>query len=115
MKIVEKYKNLPQRNYFKFALILLLITFIIACLSQLILPPQIPLFYGLPQGSAQTTTPIWILLPSVIGLVINLINSYLSIVISDIYLKKTLAIASLAVSILALITTVKIVMLVGNI
>ncbi len=79
------------------------------------LPPQIPVFYGLPQGEAQLSPPLGILIPSVSSLIFIFLNLFLINIIKDEFIKKTLVIAGLATAVFALITTVKIIFLVGQI
>jgi hypothetical protein len=91
------------------AMILLLV------FSILILPPQIPLFYGLPDGEEQLAANWLITLPNFIALFTVFINSLLATKIKDEYIKKVIVIAGFVVTIFAIITVFKILFLVGNI
>jgi len=106
---------LPLKRLLVLFLVVSVITIILGLLAQLILPPQIPLYYGLPQTSEQITPSIFIILPSLLSIIITAINTAVSLKVNDIFLKKTLAFASIAVLLLATITTYKIIFLVGSI
>lgn len=106
---------IPLKRLLVSSLVISVITIVLGLLAQLILPPQIPLYYGLPQTSEQITPSIFIILPSLLSIIITIINTSFSTKIHDIFLKKTLAFASISVSVLATITTYKIIFLVGSI
>jgi hypothetical protein len=78
------------------------------------IPPEIPLFYGLPEGNAQVATNEELIIPSMVSLLVVLINISLSSLIQNEYLKRTLIIVSLIISLLSLITTLEIAFLVGS-
>lgn len=105
----------PFKNYIYAAGVLDIVTALFVLLMQRVLPPEVPLFYGLPQGEEQLAKPIFLLIPAGLSLLIIFINLFLAKVIKDDFLKKVLAIASLVVAIFAAITTFKIIFLVGNI
>lgn len=111
----ERLEKLPLKKNYIFSILLSI--FIVACglLAQLILPPEIPLFYGQPQNEEQLAKSIFIILPSVVSLFIAILNAYISTLIESTYLKKVLSLISISISILAAVTTFKIIFLVGNI
>ena len=78
------------------------------------LPPVIPLFYGLAEGENQLVHPLFLTIPAGLGLLIILINTLLSTIISNNFIKRSLILSSFAVSLLVFITTVKILLLVGS-
>jgi hypothetical protein len=80
-----------------------------------ILPPELPLFYGLPEGEEQLTKTLGLAIAPAISLSIVLINSAIAYLQVDEFLKKTLIVAGFCVSIFSLVTTIQIVLLVGNI
>jgi hypothetical protein len=110
--ILEK---LPLKGYFNTSWILNVLTILFSLLLIGRLPPQIPVFYGLPQGEAQLAPPLGILIPTASSLVFIFVNLFLIKSIKDDYIKKTLVVAGLATSIFASITAVKIIFLVGQI
>ena len=115
IKLDSRFEKLPLRGLFIASLIINLIVILLALLSRLILPPQIPLLYGLPQTAEQLVNSIFIILPSTLALVMTIINAFISIFIESTYLKKVLAFTSISLSLLALIGTFKIIFLVGAI
>jgi len=106
---------LPLKRFYILPLIISITTIIFGLLAQLILPPEIPLYYGLPETPEQIAPSMFIVLPSLISIFITIINAAISTKIHDNFLKKTLVFASISVSILATITTYKIIFLVGSI
>lgn len=112
---LNKLKTLPLKGYFNASWIINLTIIIFSLLIQKRIPPQIPIFYGLPQGEAQLSSPIGILIPSVSSLIFVLLNLSLINVIKDEFIKKTLVVGGLTTAIFASITVVKIFFLVGQI
>lgn len=110
-----KLNKIPFKGYFRASLILNISVILLGLLVQKLLPPQIPVFYGFPQGEAQLFPPIGILLPSALSLIFILINLFLINVIKDEFIKKTLVIAGLVTAVFAGVTAVKIFFLVGQI
>jgi len=114
LQIDPRFERLPLKYLFvtSFGLNALFIAF--GLLSTFLLPPEIPLFYGLPKTNEQLATSIFIILPSSISLLMTFINSIISINVESQYLKKTLAFTSIAITILNIIATYKIIFLVGS-
>lgn len=110
-----KESNLPLKSLYTISTVINIVFIIFGLISQLILPPEIPLYYGLPKNSEQLASSIFIVLPSIISLIITLINAVISINIDGVYLKKALAFASISVCLLSVIATYKIIFLVGSI
>lgn len=78
------------------------------------LPPQIPLYYGLPEGDGQLATPFWLITPAIFSLAVFLVNILISSFWKNEFLQQTLTLTSLAIAILSAITTLKIAVLVGS-
>jgi len=97
--------------YTTLALNILNILIVLAMRSKL--PPQLPLFYGFTESEQQLTSPVGLLLPGVVSFIFTLFNVTLSILLTDDFLKKILSVASFTVSLLSLITVVKIIFLIG--
>lgn len=110
-----KSAHLPLKSLFVISIIISVLFILLGLISQLILPPQIPLFYGLPKNNEQLAQSLFIVIPSLISLLITIINAIISINIDGIYLKKALAFASISVCLLSVIATYKIIFLVGSI
>lgn len=111
----EKFDRLPLKKFYIAAFLISLFVALIALISRFILPPEIPLFYGLPQSNQQLSSSVYLFLPSLVSIIFTSINAYTSTFIDINYLKKVFAFSSLIVSILASITTLKIIFLVGHI
>jgi hypothetical protein len=103
-----------SKNYALGPLAISILTCLIALLTQSFLPPQIPLFYGLPGGAEQLSPSYGLLIPGGLVLIINLANFLLWLKIKDNYLKRILLISSYIVAFFVIITTVKIIFLVGS-
>lgn len=114
MKLNPEFEKLPLKGLFLWSFIISFSTIALGLIAQLILPPEIPLYYGLPQTTDQIAPSLLIILPSGISIIVTLLNAICSTKTQDNYLKKALAFTSIAVSILAIITTYKIIFLVGS-
>lgn len=115
IKIDPRFEKLPLKSLFVISFFVNSSLIILGLLSKLVLPPEIPLFYGLPKNSQQLSQSIFIILPSLISLILTLANSVISINLDSQFLKRSLAFASILVTLLSLITTYKIIFLVGSI
>lgn len=96
-------------NIFFIAIVLLL-----AVLVKSILPPQVPLFYGEPEGNEQLAQSWLLILPSLISLVVIFVNYFLSLAVKEDFLKKALILSGIAATFFSAITTIKIILLVGS-
>ena len=107
------WKNLPLKEavYTSFILGGVSIASIIAL--NAFLPPVVPLLYGLPSGDSQLVPKLGLLITPISALVIVIFNLVLAKFTKDIFFKKTLVIAGTFVSLLATISIVKTILLVG--
>ena len=113
----KKESATSEIPYFKAAILVVIlnILFIASIIFlQKYLPPQIPLFYGLPETAEQLATALSLIIPPAISTSILIINTTICIFISDEFLKKTLMISGLATFIFSFIAVVRIIMLVGS-
>lgn len=78
------------------------------------LPPQVPLFYGLPEGQDQLATSWFLILPATTSLFILVSNLLITPLIKEPFLQKTLVLAGIATAFFSTVTTVKIIFLVGS-
>lgn len=92
-----------------------LIVILIGLLAKFVLPPQIPIFFGFPQTEEQLASSLFIVIPPIISLFFITLNSIFTIKMESSYIKKSLAFASLAVTLLSTIAVIKIIFLVGSI
>jgi hypothetical protein len=107
------WKKIVFHNYFLVAAILSVLSVISITFSKIFLPDIIPLYYGKPTGVEQLSN-FWFffIIPSV-SLLVTTVNVLISMSAKDEFIKKILAISSLAVSIMATIAVIKIIFLVG--
>jgi hypothetical protein len=107
------WKKVAFRNYFLAAFLLAIFTVLAVFVLLNFLPPLVPLFYGKPTGSEQLA-PTWFLfvVPG-ISILITTIDLFVNSSIKDEFIRKIMAVSSLIVSIMASVTVVKIVLLVG--
>lgn len=111
----EKFERLPLKKYYVASFLINILVIGCGLLSQLILPPEIPLFYGLPAGEEVLSKSIFILVPALAAMLITVMNAYFSIFAESTYLKKVMATTAISVTLLSAITTFKIIFLVGAI
>jgi len=85
-----------------------------ALIAQSFLPPQIPLYYGLPVGEEQLSSSLNLIVPGIVSLLILAVNFILVKITKEDFIKKVLAVVALIASFFAIITTFKIIFLVGS-
>lgn len=78
------------------------------------IPPEVPLFYGLPEGEEQIAPQNLFYLPSLLALTFTVINIALATLFDNKYPQRVLIITGFAASIFASITTLQIIRLVGS-
>ena len=113
----KKDTVLTEIPYFKvaiFVVIINILTIIGILFLQRYLPPEIPLYYGLPETIEQLATTRSLIIPPSISTSIIIINTTICVFIKDDFLKKTLMISGLATFIFSIIAIVRIVFLVGS-
>jgi O-antigen/teichoic acid export membrane protein len=115
IKIPVEFEKLPLKKMFVVSIFIGLITLVVSLGSIIILPPVIPLLYGLPQNDEQLVPNILIIVPSLVTIIFSFVNIFISLNSESNYLKKILAFSSILVCILTVITTFKIIFLVGSI
>ncbi|OGM09819.1 hypothetical protein A2W13_01400 [Candidatus Woesebacteria bacterium RBG_16_36_11] len=108
-------QEIPQKNliYLGFLTNIIGIALIFLIRSKY-LPPEVPLYYGLPEGEAQIVPSLNLVFPFVFSLIIISINSLITLFIRDDFLKKTLVIGGLVATFFSVITIIKIIFLVGS-
>jgi hypothetical protein len=106
-------KKIPNINFVYAAIILNSLNFVAVLVLQKNLPPQVPLFYGLTEGEQQLTSSLGLLIPSVYSFCLIIVNTTLSILLNNDFLKKILNTTSFIISLLSIITVAKIIYLVG--
>lgn len=106
--------KVPLIKVVYFSLLLTSMSILAVLFFQVYLPPEVPLFYGLPEGPEQLSSSLALIVPSLVSTSFILINVFLVLILESGFLKQTLVITSLAVSLFSSITTLKIILLVGS-
>ena len=109
----QGFRELPFKNYIYFSLGLLFLTIIVVFALNRFLPPEVPLFYGKPVGEGQLTKTFGLAIAPLSALAVLTLNSIIATITKEVFIKKMLILASLAACTLVVITTFKIVFLVG--
>lgn len=107
------WKNLPYKGCVYFSIVINVFSAVVILVLKGFLPPIVPLFYGLPEGSEQLIPTLGLILVPATGLAITALNVLLCGTIRDTFLRKLLIISSAFISLLLMITTIKIILLVG--
>lgn len=113
-KDLEQKDLVPFKKLLIFVFVLGLGTIGLVVLLQRSLPPEVPLFYGLPKTEEQIAPSLSLIIPSLAALTIIIINLLISQFIKDEYLKSVLVLVGVAGVFFATITTLKIIFLVGS-
>lgn len=114
IKTSLKHLRLPFKNYLALSFIVALGTLFAVIFLQKRLPPQVPLFYGAAEGETQIV-PSWALIvPSLISLFVVIANSALASFLKDDFIKKTLVLVATVTAFFSVVTTFKIIFLVGS-
>src|SRR5450830_1860522 len=106
-------KKIVFKDVFFAAIAIDVVVILAIIVTKNLLPPVLPLFYGLPAGQTQLTSTYGFLIAPVTALLITILNLIVSLSVKDDFLKKVLAISAFAVSFLTVITVSKIIFLVG--
>lgn len=104
----------PFKKYVALALGINLTTILLGIFAQTILPPEIPLFYGLAAGETQLAPALAILIPAVVSTSIIGINIFLTKNISEKFAQKALILTAVSTAVFSTVTTLKIILLVGS-
>jgi hypothetical protein len=113
-KDLEQKDLVPYKKLLISVFVLGLGTIGLVLLLQRSLPPEVPLFYGLPKTEEQLASSLNLIIPSLAALTIIIINLLISQFIKDTYLKSVLVLVGVAGVFFATITTLKIIFLVGS-
>jgi len=78
------------------------------------IPPQVPLFYGTVEGEDQLVPTLGLTIPGFLALIIIVINTILATIFENNFVRNSLVLTAIAVTLFATITTFKILFLVGS-
>jgi hypothetical protein len=107
------WRKVTYRNYFLASIIIEAFLALSIILLKNFLPPLVPLFYGLPAGEEQLTSTLGLLIAPGVSSLMTIVNLCISFWVKDDFIKKILAISTTALALLATITVIKIILLVG--
>ena len=107
-------KKIPLIKVVYLSIILAFLNLLMPIVVQSKLPPEVPLFYGLAQGAEQLTGSLGPAIPGVISLIIITTNLTLALLIKNKFLQHILVLASFTVSMFSVITSIKIILLIGS-
>ena len=110
---IQKFRELPFKTHILIAFGLSLLVVVLIVLIKSFLPPEVPLFYGRPVGETQLTKTLGLTIAPGISIMILILNSFLSILTTNMFVKKILITSALVASLLTAITVVRIIFLVG--
>lgn len=110
----ELTKNIPYIKLLYASLTLNILLLVFMFLFQDRIPPEVPLFYGYPDGEDQLAQKSSLIVPSLVSIVSIIINSVIAYFSKDEFVKKILIITGFAITFLSILTTLKIILLVGN-
>lgn len=110
----EQLSKIPMTRIFYLSILISVLTIVLTIFVRGSLPPEIPLFYGLPEGEERLAQPTLLLLPSAVSLFLTIVNTVIILNIKNELMQKSLVLASFALTIFSFVTTVKIILLVGS-
>jgi hypothetical protein len=114
-KLTQLFRDLPLKKSLYVSLVLAVIDIFIVLLLKRRLPPEVPLFYGLPEGEGQlTTSSFGLLITGVFSLSVIALNTSAALFVNDEFIQKTLMFTESVVAFMCLFTTLEIIFLVGN-
>ena len=107
------WKKVPFKGYLYASLILDIFLVLAIFLIKNFLPPEVPLFYGLPKGRAELVPTLGLLIVPLVSFVILLLNTIIASFIADQFIKKSLVISSFITTIILSVAVFKIILLIG--
>ena len=111
----EKIRDdIPFKKFVYLAVFFNLLLIAVIFLIKNFLPPEIPLFYGLPEGQDQLGSVYLLALPCIISTGIIFLNILLGTLVKDEFLVKILCLTGIASAFFSIVTTLKIIFLVGS-
>ena len=108
---INHSSSLPFLKQGLLALLIVLATISLVLILLEKLPPQVPIFFGLPKSEAQLTSSIGLLIPSFISGAIVVFNLVVIFFIKEDFFKKALIMASYLCVFFSTIATIKIILL----
>ena len=113
-KSKKSFQKMPLLSMLYVSIGIVIVSFIIAFLTQSFLPPEIPLYYGLAEGIERLSPSFGLVIPSTVAFLVDFVNFSIALVIKNKFVQQTLILAGFVVSLFSLITIIKIIFLVGS-
>ena len=110
----ERKMPLPGYIVASFLTNLVIITLVLALVYTKRIQPEVPLFYGSPEGEEQLAASWMLAIPAIIASAFTIVNTTLSYFLKDDFLKKSLIIGAFTLTVLSTITTLKIIGLISS-
>jgi len=107
------WKKVAFKNLFLASVVIDVVAALAVVILENFLPPVLPLFFGLPTGETQLVGRLGLLIAPAAAFLLTILNLNVSLLTHDQFLKKILAVSALVVSVLIVITILKIILLVG--
>ncbi len=107
------FKKPPYINLIYSSIIINVLSIAGIFLLKNLLPPEIPLFYGLAEGVEQLTNSTGLITAPLVSLSIVILNTITASLLNNDLLRKTLVVTGFSVTIFMLVTLIQIVLLVG--
>jgi hypothetical protein len=109
----EFWREIPAKEYLYASLGVDVLSVITILAVKNLLPPVVPILYGKPEGAEQLVPVLGLLIAPLAALIIGVVNLIIAYFLKGAFLKKILVLGTFLVSILSLITVLKVVFLVG--
>ncbi len=106
-------KNVPFAKLIYASLAINAISILGIIYFKKLLPPEVPLFYGLAEGEEQLTKSSYLLLAPITSFALLGLDVFISLFIKKDLLKKTLIVTGFCVSVFSFVTLVMIFLLIG--
>ena len=106
--------EIPFFGLLMFSLVICIGTILAVIFLKDHIPPQVPLFYGTVEGEDQLVPTLGLTIPNFLALIIIVINTILATIFENNFVRNSLVLTSFAVTLVATITTFKILLLVGS-
>ncbi len=106
--------SVPYKEFFGFCLLFNVCVAALIIIFKNTLPPVVPLMYGLPVGEEQLVPRILLTVPSVVSIILIIINMVIAKLLGGTFVQKVLVGLTMAITLLAAVTTVKIFFLVAS-
>ena len=113
VNLSQTIKNLPLKKVIYFSVGLAALNIILVLILNRHLPPEVPLFYGLPEGEGQLTNTNGLMIAGFFSLAVIILNTTFAIISKNEFIQKTLILSEFVVAFMSIFTTIEIILLVG--